>query len=174
MDESVDLVRVATGDRGFTMTTGVTLEGQDGIGKAIEAKIKAAMGSIDGTEIAIVAGGSRGGETNAMIAKVQAGHMRDPFYLDQQAREAVRFAANGLTAAQYSTKKRAVDIMGELMLNAIGRNVEKQRNPDGGKFKGLTPNYANYKRRKFGWVVPILKATNDLLGGLRVRVSKLR
>lgn len=155
------------------MIGGVELK-DEGAANAIEAKIKAALGSVEGTEIAIVAGGSRGASKNALIAKVQAGQMRNPFYLDQQAKEGIRFAAGGLTAAQYSVRKRAVEIMGELMLLAIGRNVERQQNPGGNRFKPLTDKYAAYKRRKFGFTVPILKATGDLLGGLRVRIQKLR
>lgn len=164
---------VVPDDDGCPMLGGVELKDEGGAA-AIEAKINAAIGSINGTEISIVAGGTRGSATNTMIARVQAGQQRDPFYLDKQAKEAIRFAANGLMAKVYSTRKRAVEIIGELMLLAIGRNVEKQQNPGGSKFKALTPNYAAYKRRVFGSALPILKATNDLLGGLRVRITKLR
>ncbi len=153
------------------MLTKVELEGENQIGATIEAAINRAMGNLNGAEVAIVAGGSRGSATNAMIAKVQAGHQRDPFYLDPQAHEALRFVAPGLTAPQYSTRKRALGLIGELMLNAIGRNVEKQANPGGSKFKDLTANYAAFKRRKFGFVTPILRATGDLLKGLKVRIT---
>jgi hypothetical protein len=152
---------------------GVELQDMGGAA-AIEAKINAAIGSVNGTQISIVAGGSRGQSKNTLIAKVQQKQLRNPFYLDQQAMEAIRFAARGLMAAAYSTRKRATEIMGELMLNAIGRNVEKQTNPGGSKFKDLTANYAAYKQRVHGFKVPILKATNDLLGGLKVVISKLR
>ena len=155
------------------MIGSVTLK-DDGVRSEIEARISQVLGSINGTTIDVVAGGSRGGTKNALIARVQTGHLRNPFYLDREAKDAVRFAAGGLSAAQYSTRQRAVGIIGDLMLLAIGRNVEKQQNPNASKFKPLTPAYAAAKRRKFGFVTPILKATNDLLGGLRVRVGKIR
>jgi hypothetical protein len=55
---------------------------------------------------------------------------------------------------------------------SIRRNVEEQRNPDGSAFTKLTAAYARRKQRKVGFIVPILRATGDLLGGLRVRVDR--
>lgn len=156
------------------MSVGVEFQGEDKISSTIEAAIKASIGGMDGASVCVVAGGARGGDKNALIAKVQAKQLRDPFYLDAQAKEAIRFAAQGLTAAQYSTRKRAAALMGELMLNAIGRNVEKQQNANGGGFKPLSKNYAAYKRRRFGFVTPILRATGDLLKRLKVVIDGIR
>lgn len=153
------------------MLTSVELQGSNEMGGTIEAAINKAIGGMNGAEVAIVAGGARGGDKNALIAKVQAKQLRDPFYLDPQGMESIRFATAGVTAAQYSTRKRALMLIGELMLNAIGRNVEKQQNPGGSRFKELTANYAAYKKRKYGFSHPILRATGDLLKGLRVRIT---
>lgn len=155
------------------MSASIEIEGEDGIGSAIEASINRAIGGLDGAVASIVAGGRRGQGTNTLIAKVQTGQMRDPFYLDAQARQAIRFALNGLTAGNYSTRMRALVLAGELMLNAIARNVERQQNADGQSFKDLTAKYAAAKRRKFGFVTPILRATGDLLGNLKARVDGL-
>ncbi len=156
------------------MNPSVKIEGFEQVGATIEAKLRAVIAGFDGTSINVVAGGSRGQSKNTLIAKVQQKQLRDPFYLDSQAREAIRFVANGLTAAAYSTRKRAVDLIGELMLTSIARNVEKQRNPNGAAFKRLTAAYAAYKKRKFGFIVPLLRASGDLLNGLKVVVSKQR
>lgn len=155
------------------MSVGVELQGEDGIGAAIEAAVNRAIGGFDGASVSVVAGGSRGAEKNTLIAKVQAKQLRDPFYVDEPGKESLRFVLSGLTAAAYSTRKRALDLAGEIMLNGIGRNVERQQNPGGQSFKELTEKYARAKQRKFGYVVPILKATGDLLGGLRVVIAGL-
>ncbi len=155
------------------MSVGVEFEGENEIAGTIEAAMRDAIGNVDGVSVSVVAGGSRGQQKNTLIAKVQAKQLRDPFYLDAQAMESIRFAAQGVTAKQYSTRKRALDLCGEVMLNGIGRNVEKQANPGGQSFKALTEKYAAMKKRKFGFVTPILKATGDMLGGLRVWIQGL-
>lgn len=155
------------------MIGGVTLD-DNGAAGAIEAKINAAIGSIDGTVIEILPAGKRGQSTNATIANVLKGQQRNPFYLDEQAKEAIRFAARGLTAAQYAVRKRAAELMGEVMLLGIARNVDKQRNENGSGFRALTSKYAAYKRRVHGFVTPITRATGDLMDNLKVRISKIR
>lgn len=152
----------------------VTIEGGEGFRAALEAKITQVMGAFEGAEVAIVPAGARGQPKNTLIARVQQAMQRDPFYLDEQAKEAIRFALRGLMAAQYSVRKRALEITGEIMLLAIDRAFGAQRNPGGGSFRPLTPAYANAKRRKFGFVTPVLRASGDLLDNLRVRITKVR
>jgi hypothetical protein len=152
------------------MIAGVELQ-DDGAEAAIEAQIKSVLQGVDGATVDIEAGGARGGALNALIARVQKTFRRNPFYLDEQAKEAIRFALRGATAAQFSTRLRSLLLVGDLMKSAVLRNVDEQQNPDGSAFKELTAAYAAAKRRKHGFIVPILKATGDLLGGLKVRVT---
>jgi len=63
--------------------------------------------------------------------------------------------------------------IGDKMLKVMLGHVKSQTSKGGVPFRGLTDSYAAYKRRKYGFTVPILKATGDLLGGLRVRVDRL-
>jgi hypothetical protein len=156
------------------MIGGVSIEGLDAMPGAFEAAVNKALGPVDGTVIEIIPDGKRGTTANAMIAHVQAAMQRDPFYLDEQAKEALRFPAAGLAAAQRSTVRRNLELIVELLINAIRRNVEKQRNPSGAPFRSLTAAYAKEKRQRFGFVVPILRASGDLLDGLKGRISKLR
>jgi hypothetical protein len=155
------------------MSVGVDLQGENQIAGTIEAAIAAAVRGMDDASVSIIAGGRRGQAKNTIIAKVQAGLMRDPFYLDQQAMDSIKAAFNGLIASAYSTRRRALVLAGELMLNAIGRNVDRQQNPGGEAFKALTARYAAAKQRKFGFKVPILRASGDLLDGLRVLIDGL-
>ncbi len=155
----------------------VAFENVDSLASAIEAKISRALQSVDGVRIAIVAGGRRGQDrntTNAQAKPLSRRWKRDPFYFNARMRERIRFAARGLTSPDYSTRKRAVDDMGEAMLEGVAENVAGQRNADASGFTKLTPNYAAFKRRRFGHVTPILRASGDLLDGLKVRVDKQR
>ncbi len=88
--------------------------------------------------------------------------------------EPIRFVAKALGSADASVRQRAITTIGQLMLAAIAHNVERQRDKSGGAFAPLSKAYAAYKQRKYGFIAPILKATNDLLGGLRVTVDKIR
>lgn len=120
-------------------------------------------------EFVVEAGGKRGAALNALIAKVQAGRERDPFYPNKRAIEAIRFAVNGLASTTFGAVKAAEKAIGDALLISIAENVEAQRNPGGSKFKPLTEAYARRKQKAVGFVLPILRATGDLLGGLRVR-----
>lgn len=159
------------------MSVGMDIAGiGPAVSAAVAAKAKAVMLSTDGIAVSVVAGGNRGADKNALIAAVQAARKRSPWFIKKGSEtwSALRFVAGGLTSSDYSVRKRAVDQIGKLMIEAIGLNVAAQRNQDGSAFAPLTAAYAGYKRRKFGFVAPILKATGDLLGGLRVRVDRLR
>ena len=150
------------------MTT-VTMTGFDAITNIIAGKVKA----IGTTEFAVVAGGSRGAAKNALIARVQAALDRDPWYLGRESKEALRFVVRGLASPESSTRAAAVKQVGVLLLDAVRSNVEKMKNPNGTTFRELTDRYAAFKRRKHGFIHPILKASNDLLGGLRVVVTRI-
>ncbi len=123
-------------------------------------------------EIAVVAGGKRGALKNALIAHAQANQQRDPFYLNKRAMEVIRFLAKGLVSKAVGVRESAAKQMGDAMLISIGENVQGQRNPKGDRFRPLTAGYALRKQRKHGFTIPILKATGDLLSGLRVRITK--
>ena len=151
----------------------VEFQDLDKIARMIEAKV-AAVSADAHTTISIVAGGQRGQALNTLIARVQAGVDRNPFYLSKDEREALKFILRGMTSEDAGTRRAAVDKAGREMLDAVLRHVLQQQNKSGKPFKALSERYAAYKRRKFGFVVPILKATGDLLGGLRVLVDRRR
>lgn len=153
------------------MSATVEIQGEDAISGVVEAAINRAIEGLDGAEVDVVAGGARGAAKNTLIARVLQAWKRNPFYLDAQSKESIRFTLRGLTAGNYSTRLRALTLAGEIMKNAVARNMEAQQNQDGSAFKALTTQYANYKRRKFGFIVPIGKATGDLMDNLQVRVT---
>lgn len=153
------------------MPVAVELQGEDQISGTIQAAINRALAGLDESEVAIVAGGARGSAKNTLIARVQQAWQRNPFYLDDQAKQSIAFALRGLTAGSYSTRLRALTLAGEAMKNAIARNLAAQANPDGSNFRALTEKYAAYKRRKFGYVVPIMRASGDLMDNLQVKVT---
>jgi hypothetical protein len=123
-------------------------------------------------EIAVVAGGKRGALKNALIAHAQANQQRDPFYVNKRAMEMIRFLAKGLVSKAMGVRESAAKQIGDAMLISIGENVKGQRNVGGDSFRPLTAGYALRKQRKFGFVRPVLKATGDLLSGLRVRITR--
>ena len=155
------------------MSFETVLQGEDQIGGVITAACLAAIDGLDGATVDVVAAGMRGQSKNTLIAMVQAKRLRDPFYLDADAQESINSALQALAAKQYSTRFRALTLAGQLMLNAIGRNVDAQRNPDGSGFASLTVKYAAIKRRKYGFTDPILRATGDLLDNLRIQINGL-
>lgn len=146
----------------------------DQVARIVKLKATQVSGALDGTRLSVVPGGARGAEKNALIAAVQAGRQRSPWYIDSGDMEPIRFVAKALGSADASVRQRAITTIGQLMLAAIAHNVERQRDKSGGRFAPLSKAYAAYKQRKFGFIAPILKATNDLLGNLRVTVDKIR
>lgn len=146
----------------------------DQIAAAVKLKATKVSSALDGTRLSVVPGGARGAGRNALIANVQAGRQRSPWYIDRGDMEPIRFVAKALGSADASVRQRAITTIGQLMLAAIAHNVERQLDKTGGRFAPLSKAYAAYKQRKFGFIAPILKATNDLLGGLKVTVDKIR
>lgn len=122
-----------------------------------------------GADVGIAATGR---PTNALIAKVQASNRRNPFYLSRTARQRIRDLLSAAKPGPFHVDTLAK--IGDVMLKAIKDNVRSQANKDGSIFAPLSPEYAAYKRRKFGFTTPILKATNDLLGGLRWVIDRRR
>lgn len=141
------------------------------IEKQIADRLKAAMPPGD-VVFEVYAGGTRGGAQNAMIAAVQAALDRNPFYVNDKSKAAIVEAIRKLFDSSRGVRAMAENTIKQLLLIAIGENFQAQRNPNGGKFRPLTAAYAAAKRRKFGFVTPVLKATGDLLGGLKVRVTR--
>lgn len=156
------------------MSAGAEIQGLGGIAEAITLKALKVSQSLDGTRISVIPSGARGADRNATIARAQAKHGRAPWYISREDMEPIRFVARALGSSDASLRQRAFANIGQLMLAAIGNNVAKQSNANGARFKPLTDAYAAFKRRKFGFIAPILKATNDLLGGLRVRIDRIR
>ncbi len=148
--------------------TSVELQGMDKMAAVIAGKVRAA-GTI---EFDVVPGGSRGPHRNALIARIQQARDRDPWYLGKEAMDGIRFASRGLTSFDATTIASSVRTISDLLLTAVRANVEAMKNPDGSTFRQLSAKYAAFKRRKFGFIHPILKATNDLIGGLKVLVKK--
>lgn len=147
----------------------VHVDGLAGLEQRLFAQVQARYA--ESVEIAVVTGGTRGASKNALIARVQSAYGRNPFYLNAKTLQVIRAAARGLFGAA-GTAKRTSDSIGAAMLVSINENVGKQQNPDGGKFAELTTGYARRKQAKWGFVKPILRASGDLLGGLRVRVTR--
>jgi hypothetical protein len=123
-------------------------------------------------EIAVVAGGKRGAVKNALIARAQANQRRNPFYLNKRAMQAIRFLVNGAVSSVASVRASAHKAIADEMLVSIGENAQAQRNPGGDGFKPLSQGYALRKQRAVGFVLPILKRSGDLLGGLRTRINR--
>ena len=146
----------------------VTMEGFDKMSAIIAGKVRA-VGTV---EFDVIPGGRRGPQLNALIAHVQQARERNPWYLAKESKEAIRFTARGLASLDYNTVSQSIRTIGTLLLDAVRVNVENQRNADGTTFRELTARYAAFKRRKHGFIHSILKATNDLLGGLRVAVTR--
>jgi hypothetical protein len=156
------------------MSAGAQLQGLDGIARFVQLKALKVSQSLDGTRISVVPSGARGADQNAIIARAQANRGRAPWYISREDMEPIRFVAKALGSADAGVRQQAITSIGQLMLAAIGNNIAKQSNADGARFAPLTAAYAAFKRRKFGFIAPILKATNDLLGGLRVKIDRIR
>lgn len=157
------------------MSAGAEIQGLgDAVATAVRLKALKVSQSLDGTRISVIPGGARGADRNAVIAKVQQGLKRSPWFIDRNDMEPIRFVAKSLGSADAGVRQRAITSIGQLMLAAIAHNVERQRNPGGSAFAPLSKAYAAYKQRKFGFIAPILKATGDLISGLRVTVDRIR
>jgi hypothetical protein len=150
----------------------VSIEGLDGLEQRLTERIAAALPPGE-TIFEVKAGGARGGAKNAMIAAVQAALGRNAFWVNPKTKAQIALAARGLYGmAPAGARRRAEETIKALLLVGVGENVAAQKNPGGGSFRSLTANYAAQKRRLHGFVTPILKATGDLLGGLRAEVRR--
>ncbi len=154
----------------FTVTT--TVEGMDAQKDALAIELNERLAG--DLTVEVVAGGKRGGLRNALIAHAQANKRRNRVYLGNEAMQVVRFLARDLASRLASVRSAVGKAIGDEMIESIAKNVQKQQNVEGDKFTPLTAGYALRKQRKHGFVLPILKATGDLLGGLRVRILRSR
>lgn len=153
------------------MSAGVTMEGGDRIAEAIRTKLLKTSAAIGTVTIGVVAGGRRGPEKNALIARVQADRQRNPWYIDKDTMTAIRFLARGL-GGESTDKTSIFRQIGTLLVESVRKNVAAQKNANGSTFAELSARYAAFKRRKFGFVHPILKASSDLLDGLKAVITK--
>lgn len=153
-------------------------QGLDGFANRLTEAIMAKVPTGAAITFQVKTGGVRGAAKNALIARAHADPQRprypkrDPFYLNSKALEGIRFAARGLLSAAGATRRAAEQTIKSLMLISIGDNVQAQRNPDGSRFQQLTARYGAYKERVFGFRMPALRASGDLLGGLKVEVTR--
>ncbi len=157
---------------GVPYSTQFDVAGLGDLQQRIELAIKSRAQTGD-TVFTVRAGGARGGAKNAMIAAVHAARGRKGIYVNPKAKQNIRDAAAGLFSAVAGVRRAAEDVIKNLLLVSIGENVQAQRNPDGAPFRKLTANYAAFKQRKYGFSIPILRATGDLLGGLKVFVERI-
>jgi hypothetical protein len=147
----------------------VSIEGLDQLEQRLTEKLAAVMPQT--TVFEVKAGGARGGAKNGTIARALAAHGRNFFWGNKKTVGAIAFAARGLfgTAAE---RRRAEQTISAQLLIGIGENLQAQKNPNGASFTQLSARYAAEKRRKFGRVVPIGRASGDLIGGLKVEVRR--
>ena len=153
------------------MSAGVTMEGENTVAAAIGRRLLRTAATVGTVQIGVVAGGRRGPAKNALIAQVQAARQRNPWYLDKDATTAIRFLVRGL-AGEDVDQMSVFRQIGGLMVEAVKRNIENQRGPSGATFRELSARYAAFKRRKYGFIAPILKATGDLIDGLKAVVTQ--
>jgi hypothetical protein len=119
----------------------------------------------------VVAGGARGRAKNTLIAKVQAAYQRNPFYFSKSTLGHIVKAVPALFSAAAGARRGTVDFVKQIILAGVLENAGAQKNKGGGRFTPLTLAYARRKAAKWG-AKPILSATGDLLGGLKVIVTK--
>jgi len=153
------------------MSVGASMEGGERIAEAIRTKLLKTSAAIGTVTIGVVPGGRRGPEKNALIARVQADRKRNPWYLDKDTLSAIRFVARGLGSESVDAAAVFRQI-GGLLVETVRKNVGAQKNANGSTFAELSARYANFKRRKFGYIHPILRATGDLLDGLKAVITK--
>lgn len=128
------------------------------------------FGSDVDVQFSITPGGMRGAHRNAVIALVQAEAGRNPFYLSrEQSANVCSQVAKIATGRGYNWRT-----VGHTILEAIKENADSQISANGRGFTRLTEAYAKRKAKKHGFVIPILKATGDLLNGLKVRIDQKR
>ena len=153
------------------MSVGATYEGGDRIAEAIRAKLLKTSAAIGTVTTGVAAGGRRGPEKNALIARVQADRKRNPWYIDKDTMTAIRFVARGLGGEDVD-KTAVFRQIGALLVDAVRKNVAAQKNANGSTFAELSARYAAFKRRKYGYTHPILRAAGDLLDGLKAVITK--
>lgn len=150
----------------YLQTDGLTSQSADLMAKAMTE----AAG--DSAEIGIQTGGARGADLNALIARAQANRGRDPFWFPADVVKQLRDRIQRAMSVNVTARQAVYQGIGQAMLAAIQSNVDAQRGPGGTSFRALTPEYARRKQRKFVFVTPILRATGDLMKGLKVVITK--
>jgi hypothetical protein len=170
-------------DSGFSIVDdGEMLEQINKVMREVSRDLKTTSRGVKLSDIARV-GDSRG-TTNAEILTYQADKKRDVRSINRRdaAKIAEAFAREiekRLTAAL--VKGRTPSIAGmsagawrEAMRAYMTRALEKidsQRQSSGAPFGRLTESYAEWKRNKYGFAIPILKATGQLVENLNPRTA---
>ncbi len=156
------------------MSVGVHMEGLDQVAQAIRAKLMKSGAAVGTVEIGVVAGGRRGPEKNSLIARVQAAMKRNPWFIDKDTMQAIRFVARGFTSEDASVVASAFKQIGTLLVDGVRQHIGQMKNANGSTFTELTTRYAAFKRRKHGFIHPVLRATGDLMDGLRAVITRTR
>jgi len=150
----------------FTLTV-------SGVRAAVTAALMAKLRNLQGSVfIDVIAGGTRGGEKNAMIAKVQAGLDRNPWYVSAEWLDLIRARIRSAVQQEYGATEDDLRDVGEILKRAVLSNLEAQQNKRESGFRDLSEGYAKQKQRAVGFVKPILVRTGDLRGGMSSRVSR--
>lgn len=159
------------------MSVTVTMEGTDQIASAIEKALLTLH--LPAGSIEIVAGGRRGEAKNALIAQVQAAKKRNPWFVNDETMFLIKFLLHELVQQQNAfglsrnlVGPKFLKDVGDLMVHAVQDNIRQQKNRDGTTFGDLAKRYAAFKRRKYGFVHPILIASRDLIDGIKAVVHK--
>ncbi len=153
-------------------TMSIRASGIESFRSQLETILKAHVkpGSV---EVTVVTGGARGAVKNAIIARAQANRRRNPWYLNHRSRVLIAAMAPGLFSSSPGIRKRTEALVATQLVTNVRENVTGQENEDGSTFRPLTARYARHKRRRVGFTIPILKATNDLIGSLKTRVQRI-
>ncbi len=158
------------------MSVGVQMEGLDQIATTITTTLLK-LGLPSGS-VAIVTGGRRGPAKNALIAQVQAARSRNPWFIGADEMTAIRTLLHELIRQQAAfglsrglAAPRFLKDVGDLMVKSVRQNILQQKNKDGSTFAELSARYAAFKRRKYGFIHPVLVASRDLIDGLRAVVT---
>jgi len=159
------------------MSVAVVMEGSDQVANAIQTalvNLHLPSGSVE-----IVAGGRRGEAKNALIAQVQAAKQRNPWYINDDIMLLVRSNLHELIRQQTAfglgrnlVGPQFLKDVGNLMVLSVQENIRQQKNKDGTTFGELSARYAAFKRRKYGFVHPILVASRDLIDGIKAVIHK--
>ena len=120
---------------------------------------------------------------NRTIAAVQAGAKRNPFYLSKnEEAEIASIMRSALTDALHRISRTpwrdGLRIAGEHMAEDFRAHIDGRKSgtrllhPGITRTRPLTPKYAKQKLKRWGKVLPELRASDEFYESMRVRVTK--